>query len=125
MNRQTLSRVGLLTGGLAALRTAVASATQSRNGLSAPLASERDKVAHLLRRAGFGYSPEDLDFYAQMGLTGAVDYLLNYDQVADDVDDRIAGIKLNLYNAADLQRWWLLRMIYTKRPLLEKMTLFW
>ena len=25
----------------------------------------------------------------------------------------------------DLQRWWFLRMIYTKRPLQEKMTLFW
>jgi len=125
MNRQTLSRVGLLSAGLAALRTAVVSAAGSRNGLSAPLASDREKVAHLLRRAGFGFSQDDLDLYAQMGVGGAVDYLLDYDQVPDDVEDRLAGIKLNLYNANDLQRWWLLRMIYTKRPLLEKMTLFW
>ena len=34
-------------------------------------------------------------------------------------------VSLDLKKLADMQRWWLLRCIYTKRPLQEKMTLFW
>jgi uncharacterized protein (DUF1800 family) len=121
-----LSRAGLLFGGLAALRASVASAAGSRNGVQLALLDERDKIAHLLRRAGFGYSQAQLDQYAALGLNGAIDRLLNYDAVSDmALENRLIDLKLNLYNGNDLQRWWLLRMIYTERPLLEKMTLFW
>jgi len=34
-------------------------------------------------------------------------------------------LNLNLVKPTDQQRWWLLRMAWTQRPLLEKMTLFW
>ncbi len=120
-----LRRAGLVAGGVAALRAAIAGAAASRNGRQAPLASDRDRIAHLLRRAGFGYSQDDLDRYTGMGVAGAIDHLLNYERVPDDVDERLEGYRLNLNAAADLQRWWLLRMIYTRRPLLEKMVLFW
>jgi uncharacterized protein (DUF1800 family) len=124
--RSVLSRAGLLFGGLAALRASVASAAGSRNGTQLALLDERDKVAHLLRRAGFGYSQAQLDQYAALGLNGAIDRLLNYDAVSDvALENRLIDLKLNLYNVNDLQRWWLLRMVYTERPLLEKMTLFW
>ncbi|MGH2370302.1 MAG: DUF1800 domain-containing protein, partial [Chloroflexota bacterium] len=125
VGRRAFSRAGLLSAGLAGLGAAVASAARSRSGVRAPLASERDKVAHLLRRAGFGSSPEELEFFTGMGVAGAVDYLLNYEQAPDDVEERLRRYALNLDKSADMQRWWLLRMIYTKRPLLEKMTLFW
>ncbi|MBI3972202.1 MAG: DUF1800 domain-containing protein [Chloroflexi bacterium] len=120
-----VSRAGLLAGGLAALRATIAGAAASRSGQHAPLLTERDKVAHLLRRAGFGYSHDELDYYAGIGLRGAVDRLLNYDAVPDDVDERLSRLELHLANASDLQRWWLLRMIYTQRPLQEKLAYFW
>ena len=41
-----------------------------------PFATERERVAHLLRRSGFGLSQPDLDAYAPLGVEGAVDKLL-------------------------------------------------
>ena len=38
---------------------------------------------------------------------------------------RIKLFNLDLKKLGDLQRWWLLRMVYTRRPLQEKMVLFW
>lgn len=120
------TRATLLAAGVAALRVAVASAATSRSGRQAVLTTERDKIAHLLRRAGFGYSQRELDEYVKHGLGGTIDRLLNYGTVDDAaLEARLEGVNLNLYNSGDLQRWWLLRMIYTRRPLLEKMTLFW
>ena len=84
------------------------------------------QIGHLLRRAGFGASPDDLATYTELGYSGAVDRLLNYTQVADnDTENRLKALNLNLNNPLDQQRWWLLRMAWTQRPLLEKMTLFW
>ena len=101
----------------------------SHGGLSGsshgPMASEV-QVGHLLRRAGFGATADDLTLYRNLGYTGAVDRLLNYQQVPDDaMENRLKALNLNLNSPADQQRWWLLRMAWTQRPLLEKMTLFW
>ena len=46
-------------------------------------------IEHLLRRAGFGASPAELDYYGQMSTTQAVDVLVRYDRVDDDVDAKI------------------------------------
>src|SRR6266566_381626 len=91
-----------------------------------PMASST-QIGHLLRRAGFGATPDELAMYnRQLGFNGAVDRLLNYQQVADDaMENRLKALSLNLNSPADQQRWWLLRMAWTQRPLLEKMTLFW
>ncbi len=121
----TLSGQYHSSAALVALRTTISGAAESRSGRGAPLVDERDRVAHLLRRAGFGYSPDELDAYARLGVSGTVDALLNFQQVSDDLDERLQRAGLDLNKAGDMQRWWLLRMIYTKRPLLEKMTLFW
>ncbi len=90
-----------------------------------PMASST-RIGHLLRRAGFGGTADELAMYRQLGFNGAVDRLLNYQQVADDaMENRLKALNLNLNSAVDQQRWWLLRMAWTQRPLLEKMTLFW
>lgn len=91
------------------------------------LSSEAEQVSHLLRRAGFGGSRAELAGYRQMGLSSTIDRLLNYDQVDDsDLESMLTAQALQVDQSLnDLQRWWLLRMIYTKRPLLEKMVLFW
>jgi len=84
------------------------------------------QIGHLLRRAGFGVSPDELARYRSLGFNGAVDQLLNYQQVSDgDMQNRLSALNLNLNAPTDQQRWWLLRMAWTQRPLLEKMTLFW
>ncbi|HZU67152.1 MAG TPA: DUF1800 domain-containing protein [Ktedonobacteraceae bacterium] len=90
-----------------------------------PMASNT-QTGHLLRRAGFGASSSDMQLYSSLGFNGAVDRLLNYSQVSDDeLENRLKALNLNLNNPTDQQRWWLLRMAWTQRPLLEKMTLFW
>jgi len=123
---KVISRAGIIAAGLGALRSSVAAAAGSRSGAQTALLSERDKVAHLLRRAGFGYSQAQLDEHVALGLNGAIDRLVNFGSVNNaEMEQRLQGLKLNLYNNNDLQRWWLLRMTYTKRPLEEKMTLFW
>ncbi len=91
--------------------------------------ADRRWTAHLLRRAGFGWTPDELDQYAALGYEGAVNRLLAPADVDDSAtDDLVAAAGLNL-NAAtkigDGQALWLLRMLYTQRPLQEKMTLFW
>jgi hypothetical protein len=95
------------------------------NPFQGPAASSM-QTGHLLRRAGFGASPEEIALYKPLGFSGAVDRLLNYQQVADDdLENRLKALNINLNSPTDQQRWWLLRMAWTQRPLLEKMTLFW
>jgi uncharacterized protein (DUF1800 family) len=86
------------------------------------------KVAHLLRRAGFGATPEDIQAHAAKGLEATVDELVNYEQQPDDLDATLAKVQgdlVDLNNLEDIQTWWLYRMLHTSRPLQEKMTLFW
>ena len=98
-------------------------------GLTYPFqgpAASSMQTGHLLRRAGFGASPEEIALYKPLGFSDAVDRLLNYQQVADDdLENRLKALNINLNSPTDQQRWWLLRMAWTQRPLLEKMTLFW
>ena len=47
------------------------------NPFQGPVASSM-QAGHLLRRAGFGASPEELALYQPLGFSGAVDRLLNY-----------------------------------------------
>lgn len=90
-----------------------------------PLAGSQ-QVGHLLRHAGFGASPTDIATYSQLSYQDAVDRLLNYQQVSDtQTDNRLSALNLNMNTPVDQQRWWLLKMAWTQRPLLEKMTLFW
>ena len=45
---------------------------------------------HLLRRAGFGARPDELDVYRRMAFPEAVESLINYERIIDDVDTKIA-----------------------------------
>jgi uncharacterized protein (DUF1800 family) len=88
------------------------------------------RIAHLLRRAGFGASRDEVESYAKLGMDGAIARLVHYDtEMAADsfeqVQDRLQSDFLDFNNFGDLQLWWLQKMINTKHPLQEKMTLFW
>src|SRR5713226_2772437 len=129
MSRRTL--IGASLAGLAGLGIGGIALGEyvQHSGLSnlfhGPMASD-SQIGHLLRRAGFGATPGELTTYKNLGFSGAVDRLLNYQQVSDDAtDNRLKALNLNLARPLDQQRWWLLRMAWTQRPLLEKMTLFW
>ena len=88
--------------------------------------TERSRVAHLLRRAGFGSTEAELEAYTRLGYGPTLERLLNYDQVDDSaVDQQLAAMPLDARNA-ELSRFsWMTRMLYTQRPLQEKMALFW
>jgi uncharacterized protein (DUF1800 family) len=86
----------------------------------------RDLAAHLLRRAGFGSTQAELDEYEQLGLEGAVDKLVHYESVSNaDLESQLAGLDFDFTRGLDVRLWWLYRMLYTARPLEEKMVFFW
>jgi uncharacterized protein (DUF1800 family) len=88
--------------------------------------SERSRVAHLLRRAGFGSTEGELSTYAALGFQGALDRLLNYDLVDDSaVEQQVANMQIDRRNVELARLSWMTRMLYTQRPLQEKMVLFW
>jgi uncharacterized protein (DUF1800 family) len=124
------SLVGLVAAGGAALAGGVALGEWvSHGGLNSLFhasAASSVQTGHLLRRAGFGVSASELQMYRDLGYQQAVDRLLNYQQVDDSaMEQRLQALNLNMNSPLDQQRWWLLRMAWTQRPLLEKMTLFW
>ena len=93
---------------------------------SAPPLPDSVRLGHLLRRAGFGASPEELTTYQQLGVAGATNQLLNFEAIPNPIPDKFAQLfNFDFTNGQQLQRWWLLRMLYTARPLEERMTLFW
>jgi uncharacterized protein (DUF1800 family) len=93
------------------------------------------QMQHLLRRAGFGSTADELAAYSDLSYGGAVDTLLNYDQIPDDVDSKIGtpgyvGVTAQgpfqpNTNINHARQRWLFRMVHSQRPLQEKMTLFW
>ncbi|GAC1322989.1 MAG: DUF1800 domain-containing protein [Chloroflexota bacterium] len=90
---------------------------------------DRQRIGLVLRRAGFGLRPGDLERYTDLGWDGTLDELLNPPATADQPLDGLlttleSGL-LDLQNLEDVQTWWLYRMLQTARPLQEKLTLFW
>nr|MBA3826832.1 DUF1800 domain-containing protein [Ktedonobacterales bacterium] len=88
-------------------------------------AAPHGQIQQLLRRAGFGARASDVASYSALGYAGAVDRLLDPTSVTDDIDAKLQSLALDLTKVTDMQRWWVMRMIYGKRQLQEKMTLFW
>ncbi len=99
------------------------------------MARREQLIEHLLRRAGFGGSLAEIEFYAELGYPAAVEWLLNPEDVADTPDDKIGtpgyvgvttrGPFLPHQNITDARQRWLFRMVHTERPLHEKMALYW
>lgn len=89
--------------------------------------TEREKVAHLLRRFGFGASEAELEYYGKNGHAGAIDALLDYEKIEDvcNVDPMSFSNGKNVVNMRVVQGLFAMRLIGTIRPLEEKMTLFW
>lgn len=94
-------------------------------------------LEHILRRMGFGASPADLTYWADIPIGTLIDTLLNYESAPTDHDVKIgqaayAGITTSAgqpfspnTSINDARQRWLFRMIHSQRPLEEKMALFW
>jgi uncharacterized protein (DUF1800 family) len=87
-------------------------------------------VRRLFWRAGFGATPAEATHYARMGQAGTLRYLLDGDGGGDLNTDipapRIGGAPLDPVNEPGHDvLWWLDRMVRSRRPLVEKLTLFW
>ena len=86
--------------------------------------SDRAEIAHLMRRAGFGATPSELDaLTAEKTYEEIVDDLVNPERFSDIdssyLDRYYGGEPVAVYTGK-----WLYSMINTKRPLKEKMGLF-
>jgi hypothetical protein len=136
-----------------ALDTAALAHAAAIGGLK-PITSDQwdyAKARHLLFRAGFGGSPEEIQKLVDMGPHRAVDYLVQYHQhtpasIEPDRDiyswerplayeghlhleaqnhlTEVDG-KRNVDQHASLVRWWVRRLLESPRPLEEKLVLFW
>ena len=85
-------------------------------------------IAHLMRRAGFGATRDELDAYAAKGYEATVEALLNpkdAEWLGDDMVRRFDHEASGMINAPGSARSWVYRMITTNAPLVEKMALFW
>ncbi len=128
-----VSRRTLLVGaGIAGLAGVAAAAgitvvnLTSRHSTTTTTLAGNQQIAHLLRRAGFGAAPGEIETYSALGISGAVDRLLNYQNIPNTaMDQRIAADNFDFSKIQDVLRWWLARMTYSAHPLEEKMTLFW
>jgi uncharacterized protein (DUF1800 family) len=86
----------------------------------------RESAAHLLRRAGFGGTPAEIDALHARGLEGAVSYLVDYEAIdLSAYEAALAGKRYNLQRVGGLQQWFMDRMAFSPRPLEEKMTYLW
>ncbi len=112
-----------------------------------PAAFDAAAARHLLNRAAFGGTPQEIAALAAMGLDKAVDHLLGAE---DDFEEFQAALtdrpsyrnfrklgrderrkiqqeyrRNDRRQFANLRAWWFRRMAIGKAPLREKMTLFW
>lgn len=90
------------------------------------------QMAHVLRRAGFGGTPEQIDAAANAGLSATVDALLSPSEGLSPLippeqvkDFTRMGDKDPVKWLGDAQVLWLERLLTATAPLREKMVLFW
>lgn len=95
-----------------------------------------EAAAHLMRRAGFSASPDELIRVVDQGFETTLDELIEYQSVDDSSMEQALAERnyqlvrtnqngIRLLSAGALQRWWMFRMLNSRRQLLEKMTFFW
>ena len=104
---------------------------------TSPHQGDRQRIARLFNRAGFGATVQEIDRWAQLGYGAAVDHLAGFAPASTRADDaelavlsasagRVDGLGSNVADPlSPFQAWWLRRMATTAYPLEEKLTLYW
>ena len=81
-------------------------------------------VSHLMRRAGFGATPDELEEYTAKGYEAVVEDMVNPERCPEIEEDIVA----RYWGGEAAPMWvgtWIYRMANSRRPLVEKMALFW
>ena len=84
--------------------------------------SDLTLIAHLMRRAGFGATREELEVLSARGYEAVVEDLIHperFPDIDEDIAQRYFGIRFGSKSQ------WIYRMVNTRRPLEEKIALFW
>lgn len=105
-----------------------AEAVAKRSGLDwvSPLGDEAARVAHLLRRTGFGYSATELETAVGDGYQRTVDRLIETPPAEPPALATAAeASQMRPLRVVDLQQWWVDWSIKTPTPFAEVMNLFW
>ena len=79
-------------------------------------------TAHLMRRAGFGATRDELEVLSVRSYDAVVEDLIHperFPDIDEDIAQRYFGIRFGSKNQ------WVYRMVNTRRPLEEKIALFW
>lgn len=129
---------------LLALALALATAGQSAHAVDAPLGF--DDARHLLNRTSFAANMSDIEAFARLTRTEAVERLLAWTRQPAltppprwtgepfesprlartmNAEDRKRFQREQFEKGVALRAWWLQQMLTTPSPLTEKMTLFW
>ena len=92
------------------------------------LNEEKELIAHLIRRAGFGATKSEIESLASLEYKQIVDSLISpsdTDSLPDDLIRRyhVDQNEMRLINSASGK--WIYKMVTTKAPLIEKISLFW
>ena len=87
-------------------------------------------MAHLMRRAGFGAARDELEAYVAKGYEATVEELLHPENAPPALEDediirRYHIGENDMLSPDPCRTYWLYRMINTRRPLEEKIALFW
>ena len=85
-------------------------------------------LAHLMRRAGFGATREELEDYAKIGYEATVSRLLDTyspEGMSEYLIRRFHADESSMMGGGSGKDAWLYRMTTSNAPLLEKMVLFW
>ncbi|MFQ6027064.1 MAG: DUF1800 family protein [Dehalococcoidia bacterium] len=85
-------------------------------------------MAHLMRRAGFGATRDELEAYLESGYDAVVEDLLHPGEAQNMPDDIIRRYHVDQSELRQLDgaaAYWTYRMITTQCPLEEKIALFW
>jgi uncharacterized protein (DUF1800 family) len=96
---------------------------------SAQTPFDHRRLSHLLRRAALGAGSSRLATYSGKTPAQVVDSLVAYDPNDDrPYEELLRGLGSGLspiYDPNNAQKWWLMRMLDTPRPLQERIALFW
>ena len=85
-------------------------------------------MAHLLRRAGFGATLQELEEYQAKGYEATLEELLHPEDAPEWNDDLVRRYHTDQNSVMyfeSAQSYWMYKMINSKRPLEEKIALFW
>jgi len=85
-------------------------------------------ATHLLWRAQFGVTDDEIARATGEGLASTLERLLSPQPETDDFQFTADLLRQSAYdsaNVADLKAWWIYRMRYSANPLVEKMSLLW